>query len=37
MVSNWLVYLGLFRLAIIAVVITYITGKRWEKNGEEKK
>jgi|GEM_PF-4113995 len=37
MVPNWFVYLGLFGLAIIAVVVTYVTGKRWEKNGEGKK
>jgi hypothetical protein len=34
MVPNWLVYIFLFALAIIAVVVTYVTGKGWEKKGK---
>jgi hypothetical protein len=33
MVSDWLVYLGLVLLATIGIIVTYVTGKVWEKNG----
>lgn len=33
---NWLVYLGLFVLAIIATIVTYVTGKRWERRRRKK-
>jgi hypothetical protein len=33
MVSDWWVYPFMIILAIIAVVVAYITGKRWEKEG----
>lgn len=37
MVPNWVVYLFMFILVIISVVIAYTTGKRWEKEGVNKK
>ena len=36
MESEWLVYTFIFILAIIVPVVTYITGKHFEKIGNKK-